>query len=85
MIYYTFALYFTLRYKRLTKAVFDDLKQKLDYDYINSFEFPSKFENQKYMNDETTLGHSEYDSERRDWIYKGDFCVKEKYLNYFGK
>jgi hypothetical protein len=86
IIYDVFALYFTLRYKRLTKTIFDDLKRKLDYDYINSFEFPAKFENQKYMNDEITIGlNPKYDKERKEWVNERSFCAKEEYLNYFGK
>jgi hypothetical protein len=86
IVYDMFALYFILRYKKLTKALFDELKQKIDYDYVNSFEFPATFENQKYMLDDSTIGKNPvYDKEQREWVSEREFCIKDEYLKHFGK
>ena len=77
IVYDMFALYFTLRCKELTKEIFDELKQKIDYDFINSFEFPAPFENQRYSSDE----HSSILDDETDEY----FNPKEAYLKHFGK
>ena len=86
IVYDMFALYFILRYKKLTKVLFDELKQKIDYDYVNSFEFPATFENQKYTLDDSTIGINPiYDKEQREWVSEREFCIKDEYLKHFGK
>jgi hypothetical protein len=64
-----FALYLINCYKKLTKEIFDEAKKKLNYNYINSFEFPAKFENQKYSDDECSIGtgNVKYDNEKKYW------------------
>ena len=86
IVYDAFALYFILRYKKLTKVLFDNLKQKIDYDYINSFEFPAAFENQKYSLDENSIGiNPVYDKEQRKWVSERVFCPKDEYMKHFHK
>ena len=86
IVYDMFAFYFILRYKKLTKALFDELKQKIDYDYVNSFEFPATFENQKYILDDSSIGiNPVYDKKQREWVSERIFCIKDEYLKYFGK
>ena len=86
IVYDIFALYFILRYKKLTKVLLDELKQQINYDYINSFTFPATFENQKYEQDDITIGINPiYDKEQRKWISEREFCIKDEYIKYFGK
>ena len=84
IVYDMFALYFILRYKKLTKALFDEAKQKIDYDFVNSFEFPAIFENQKYMLDDSSIGiNPVYDKEQKKWVDEKTFCPQSEYLKYF--
>jgi len=86
VVYDMFALYFILRYKKLTKALFDELKQKIDYDLVNSFEFPATFEDQKYQTDEESIGiNPVYDKEQKKLVSERIFCPKDEYLKRYGK
>lgn len=38
-------------FKKITKEECDDLKTKIDFNIVNSFEFPARFDNQKYSGD----------------------------------
>ena len=86
IVYDMFALYFVVRYKKMTKAAFDELKQKIDYDFVSSFEFPATLENQKYQLDDTTICiNPVYDKEQKKWIGEREFCARDEYLKHFGK
>jgi hypothetical protein len=86
IVYDMYAFYFIHRYKRLTKALFDETKKQLDYDFINSFEFPALFENQKYTLDESSVEvNPTYDKDSRQWIGEFTFVPKNEYLKVFGK
>jgi hypothetical protein len=86
IVYDMYAFYFIHRYKRLTKALFDETKKQLDYDFINSFEFPAPFENQKYSLDEITVEvNSKYDKDSRQWTGEFTFVPKDEYMKVFGK
>ena len=84
-VYNMFCFYFTFRYKKLlSKTIFDELKQNIDYDYINSFPFPAKFENQKYSLDNTIIEiNTIYDKVQKKWIDEIEFDIKEEYLKIF--
>lgn len=43
-------------FKKITKEECDELKTKMDFNIINSFEFPASFDNQKYSGDEGGYG-----------------------------
>ena len=67
-------------YKRLTKEFMDDNKNKMDYDYINSFEFPASFENQRY----------DIDIDGSRFIFNGDTwwdgeMIKAAYKKHYGE
>ena len=86
IVYDMYAFYFIFRYKKLTKELFDETKKKLDYDLINSFDFPAKFDNQKYMTDESAIGiNPKYDKEQREWISERIFVIRDEYLKVFGE
>lgn len=87
IVYDMFALYLLCRYKKLTKEIFDEAKKNLDYDCINSFEFPAQFDNQKYILDEGSvgIGNVRYDNEKKEWISDRIFTLREEYLKVFEK
>lgn len=43
-------------FKKITKKECDELKAKMDFNVINSFEFPASFDNQKYSGDQVGYG-----------------------------
>jgi hypothetical protein len=54
-VYDMFGAFLVNKYKRITKEVMDKNKMGMDYNYIESFEFPAKYENQKYCSDDYEL------------------------------
>jgi len=44
-------------YKGVTKDAMEANKNGMDYDYIESFDFPAKYENQKYADDLGLMTH----------------------------
>ena len=67
-------------YKRLTKEIMDENKKQMDYGYINSFQFPAVFKNQRYNID--------IDGSR--FLFNGDTwwdgaMIKAAYKKHYGK
>ena len=86
IIYNMFGLYFILRYKKLSKILFDELKHNIDYDYLNSYAFPAVFEDQKYEFDNSVIGINPiYDKTHKKWINETEFNIKSEYIKVFGK
>ncbi|MEN7551949.1 hypothetical protein AAG747_28805 [Rapidithrix thailandica] len=44
-------VFLTGEYKKITPALFDAVKEHIDWDYINELPFPAPFEEQKYLLD----------------------------------
>lgn len=52
IVFIMFADFLIYNYKKFDKKMFDDMIVKLDKNYINSFDFPASFEEQKYSLDD---------------------------------
>lgn len=81
MVYDMFAVYLTTNFKKITKEIMEDKKMNLDKSYITDLEFPAKFENQKYIADETSVEFTStdgYTTEKREPVIIADI-YKEKY------
>lgn len=88
IIYDMLARYFTFRHKEiLTMAMFDELKQKIDYDFIHSFKFPAPFKEQKYEGDDFKIPRNLVDDPQNPFYDKKQgkrfTSLKEAYLAHF--
>jgi hypothetical protein len=55
-------VYLTSKYKKISKEITDSYKNGMDYNFIESFNYPAVFEKQKYLFDENEA--SCYDGEK---------------------
>lgn len=61
IVYDMFACYLVAEFKKITKEVMDNKKNDLDKNHIAAFEYPAKFENHKYIVDDTSIEFTQND------------------------
>lgn len=82
LVYNMFASYLVEKYKKVNLEDLINLREKVDYSKIEKFEYPAKFENQKYSGDEGKFA-GKYINGVLDEKIK-PFSIKEEYLNKYG-
>jgi hypothetical protein len=83
LIYDMFCSFIIDNFKKITKTECDELKTGMDIDFINSFDFPAPFDNQRYSGDEGGYGGRmiNFVPDERAIPYN----YRESYLKHFGK
>lgn len=79
LVYNMFASYLIEKYKKINFEELINLRDKINYSEIEKFEFPAKFENQKYSGDEGKFA-GKYINGILDKSIK-PFSIKTEYLN----
>ncbi|MFA4870760.1 MAG: hypothetical protein WC623_21365 [Pedobacter sp.] len=63
IVYDMFACYLVQEFKKITKELMDSKKNDLDINCITDFDFPAKFENHKYISDNTSIEFTQNDGQ----------------------
>ena len=83
IVYDMIGAFLTSKYKKITKELMDKNRNGIDYDFIQSYKFPAKFEDQKYMMDDPGIWkNSEIKNGKEANII--ELNIKEKYIEHYG-
>lgn len=81
LVYNMFADFLISKFKKIRKEEIDALKKKLNYELIESLDFPAPFEKQKYLFDEDEMLVNNVLDPAGELVM---FKPKEKYISYYG-
>lgn len=70
-------------FKKITKEECDELKTKMDFNIVNSFQFPASFDNQKYSGDEGGYGGRSINGIPDTKAFP--YYFREVYLKHYGR
>ncbi|MDR2771674.1 MAG: hypothetical protein LBB57_06520 [Clostridiales Family XIII bacterium] len=83
IVYDMMGAFLTSKYKKITGGKMDENRKGIDYDLIESFEFPASFENQKYFFDNPGILRWSTVSKGKETDIE-EINIKEKYMEYYG-
>jgi hypothetical protein len=83
IVYDMMGAFLTSKYKKISKETIDKNRNGMDYNLIESFEFPAPFENQKYLVDNPGIVKWGNVSNGKK-IVLIEIDIRKKYIEYYG-